>query len=111
MMDKERPKMGEWLLIKNEATKYRHDMPALDTKHKRNHHRVEWGQKYKGWCPEPFQAMYIGYRQKRNGIYHTSGWNEEWEQHFDTTGSVEVWVFVTNERSKPIEVFPKDITS
>jgi hypothetical protein len=73
--------MGEWLLVKNEAAKYRHDMPALDTKYKHSHHRVEWGQKYKSWKPEPFRAMYIGYRQKRNGIYHTTGGYQEWEQH------------------------------
>jgi len=110
MSDKnKRPKMGEWCMTTNEASKRRTDLPERGN----SYHRVEWEHRCIGWKPTPIKAMYIGYRLKREGIYWEQGWHHdgdsEWERCFKHEKSIEVWVFVTNERSKPFPVFPADV--
>ena len=107
---RERPKMGDWYITTNEADKYRKDLPERGN----SYHRVEWRHRYVGWKPAPVRAMYIGYRLKREGIYWEQGgghYDDDGgrEQCFKTDKSIEVWMFVTSERTKPFPVFPQDV--
>jgi hypothetical protein len=103
----ERPKLGEWCIIKNRAVKRRRDVKSVDRFVRQNNHYVTWVKW--SWTPPEIKGMFIGYRMKREGSYWTEGWGEDYTQHFECDKSIEVWLFVTDGRSKPIEVFPEDV--
>jgi hypothetical protein len=70
--------------------------------------RFEW-QRIE--IPEPVEALYIGYRFVYNGIVRTEGENSfshvyKW---YEKTKTVEVYLFVLNERANPIYVLPEDV--
>ncbi len=110
---KQRPEMGQWCITTNQASKRRTDLPKLGN----THHSVKWQHRYVGWKPAPVRAMYVGYRLKREGIYWEQGGGGNydgddagWEQCFRTDKTIEVWMFVASERTKPFPVFPQDVT-
>jgi hypothetical protein len=67
------------------------------------------------WQKEPItesKGMYIGYRYKFEGEWKEElpSYYEPAEGHyFSQSKTVEVWVFVLDERRKPTEVFPFEI--
>lgn len=89
----QRPQMGEWRTIYGKGRKHRR------TDDKMREH--VW------WMIdeiEPIKAMYIGYRTVQEGHIYS-----DWDSRvFSRKRGLEAWMFVTNDRTNPIYVFPED---
>lgn len=91
-----RPRLGSWHMITEQANKVRHT--HVEPK------QVQW----RAFDIEPVRAMYIGYRYKFNGhLVVAEIWDDDSVSYGFIQGqSVEVWLFVINDRQNHIEVFP-----
>ena len=87
-----RPALGSWHTITEEVTKCRSSYGV-----------VRWTS----FRRSPHQAMYIGWRTKFNGEVEFDGPYGE-ERYFIQKESVEVWLFIVNDRQNPISVLPFD---
>lgn len=129
-----RPELGSWHTITERAVKIHHESGkvqwhAEDIEDKVSR-RGKWvtdnsppikpigwenGWRWEAEVITSYHAMYIGYRYKYNGYWETEI-QYEYEDgntyaydgipRFIQSETVEVWLFVTHDNRKPIEVFP-----
>ena len=98
---KNRPALGQKLLIKGRAVRKRGKSPL------NNIHKYRWWENQE---IAETEAVYIGYRTLVDGIY-VSGSNfiDEYEYdspYLEPKETREAWLFVVSARKNPIYVFP-----
>jgi len=112
-----RPELGSWHTITERAVKqYEGDKRwweseiISDLDYRKGTWKTDRETCIKEFFPEiitEYRAMYIGYRYKKNGwvlsYEHPVGVYERWLAPDET---VEIWLFITHENRKPVEVFP-----